>query len=171
MVIMLFECWGVPALENIQLEELDASLPLSGGKHRRILGGSDRKSLERNGTMRSRTEGLRGKIESFLFAFREYDVVVNIEAPENVGVAAMLPMASSGDAVKAIKTMPLMTVEEGLDMTRQVGDAGIGRRLIISWRSVESGMLYRQSSRSGVTNGYKSTTSVRRETLLRRPAL
>ena len=74
--------------------------------------------------LRPAIEGLGGKIESFYYAFGEYDIVAIVQCPDNVSAAAMSVMASSGGAVKAIRTTPLMTVEEGLEMMRKAGGAG-----------------------------------------------
>ena len=56
-------------------------------------------------------EPLRGKLESFNFAFGDDDVVAVIEMPDNVNAAAMsLAIAASG--LVRLKTTPLLTVEE-----------------------------------------------------------
>jgi uncharacterized protein with GYD domain len=56
-------------------------------------------------------EPLRGKLESFNFAFGDDDVVAVIDMPDNVNAAAMsLAIAASG--LVRLKTTPLLTVEE-----------------------------------------------------------
>ena len=56
-------------------------------------------------------EPMRGKLESFNFAFGGDDVVAVIEMPDNVNAAAMsLAIAASG--LVRLKTTPLLTVEE-----------------------------------------------------------
>ncbi len=56
-------------------------------------------------------EPLRGKIESFNFAFGDHDVVAVIDMPDNVNAAAIcLAVAASG--LVQLKTTPLLTVEE-----------------------------------------------------------
>jgi uncharacterized protein with GYD domain len=56
-------------------------------------------------------EPLRGKLESFNFAFGDDDVVAVIDMPDNVNAAAMsLAIAASG--LVQLKTTPLLTVEE-----------------------------------------------------------
>jgi uncharacterized protein with GYD domain len=56
-------------------------------------------------------EPLRGKLESFNFAFGGDDVVAVIDMPDNVNAAAMsLAIAASG--LVRLKTTPLLTVEE-----------------------------------------------------------
>jgi uncharacterized protein with GYD domain len=56
-------------------------------------------------------EPLRGKLESFNYAFGDDDVVAVIDMPDNVNAAAMcLAIAASG--LVRLKTTPLLTVEE-----------------------------------------------------------
>jgi|SRR5579864_1057596 len=56
-------------------------------------------------------EPLRGKLESFNYAFGGDDVVAVIDMPDNVHAAAMsLAIAASG--LVRLKTTPLLTVEE-----------------------------------------------------------
>jgi uncharacterized protein with GYD domain len=56
-------------------------------------------------------EPLRGKLESFNYAFGGDDVVAVIDMPDNVNAAAMsLAIAASG--LVRLKTTPLLTVEE-----------------------------------------------------------
>ena len=69
-------------------------------------------------------ESLGGKIESFYFAFGEYDVVGIGEFPDNTSVAAFSVAISAGGAVKSVKTTPLMTVEESMEMLRKASGSG-----------------------------------------------
>ncbi len=69
-------------------------------------------------------ERLGGKIEATYLAFGEYDVVLTVEFPDNVSAAALSLTVSAGGAVKAIKTTPLMTVEEGVEALKRAGGAG-----------------------------------------------
>ena len=63
------------------------------------------------------------KFESAYFAFGDYDIVAVIDAPDNVSAAALSLCFSAGGAVKAIKTTPLMTIDEGLEAMRKGKDA------------------------------------------------
>jgi len=55
----------------------------------------------------------------FYYSFGEYDVVVIVEAPNNVSVATLAMVVASGGAVKSLKTTILMTSQEGVEaMTR-----------------------------------------------------
>ena len=74
--------------------------------------------------LRPSVESLGGTFESFFYAFGEYDVVAIAEFPDNVSVGVFSVAAVAGGAVKAIKTTPLMTVFEGMEMMRKAGGAG-----------------------------------------------
>lgn len=74
--------------------------------------------------VRPAAERLGGKLETGWFAFGEYDVVAVLNMPDNVSAAAFSIAASAGGAVKAIKTTPLMTIEEGVEAMRKAGDTG-----------------------------------------------
>ena len=55
--------------------------------------------------------GLGGKVESIYYCFGKYDVIVIVEAPDNVSVAA-LAIAVSASGLVRIETTTLLTVEE-----------------------------------------------------------
>ena len=67
---------------------------------------------------------LGGDIEAAYFAFGEYDLVGIMNVPSNVEAAAFSLAATSGGAVKAIKTTPLMTIEEGLGAMKKAAASG-----------------------------------------------
>jgi uncharacterized protein with GYD domain len=69
-------------------------------------------------------ERLGGRFEGVYFAFGDYDIVAIVEAPDNVSAAAFSLAVSAGGAVKALKTTPLMTIEEGLAAMRKGAEAG-----------------------------------------------
>lgn len=58
---------------------------------------------------------LGGSIESGWMTFGDYDLLTICQMPDNVSAAALSMAVSSGGAVKAVKTTPLITIEEGLD--------------------------------------------------------
>ena len=58
--------------------------------------------------------------EGFL-AFGEYDVVLFIEAPDNVRAAAISMAVTAGGAIAHYKTTPLMTWDEGVEAMRIAG--------------------------------------------------
>lgn len=69
-------------------------------------------------------EGLGGRIECAYLAFGEYDVVLICDMPDNVSMAAFSLAASASGAGKAIKTTPLMTVEEGVETLQKASGTG-----------------------------------------------
>jgi uncharacterized protein with GYD domain len=69
-------------------------------------------------------EGLGGRITAAYFAFGEFDVVLIADYPDNVSAAAFSMAVTGGGAVKALRTRPLMTIDEGLQAMRKAGSAG-----------------------------------------------
>jgi uncharacterized protein with GYD domain len=69
-------------------------------------------------------ERLGGRLECAYLAFGEYDVIGIMEMPDNVSAAAFSLATSAGGALKAIKTTPLLTVEEGIAAMQQAAGAG-----------------------------------------------
>ncbi len=65
---------------------------------------------------------------SDLYAFGDYDVIALVEAPDNVSVAALSLAVTASGALTAIKTTPLMTVEEGMAAMRKGATASPGYR-------------------------------------------
>ncbi len=68
-------------------------------------------------------EALGGSLESTFYTFGEYDVVQIVQFPDNVSVAAHSMVVSAGGAVKAFKTTPLLTVEDGMEVV-SIANAG-----------------------------------------------
>jgi uncharacterized protein with GYD domain len=69
-------------------------------------------------------ERLGGYIERAYYAFGDYDVVLIIEMPDDVSAAAFSLAVSAGGAVKAIRTTPLLTIEEGIEAMKKAAGAG-----------------------------------------------
>ncbi len=65
---------------------------------------------------------LGGSIKGLWSAFGEYDAVAILELPDNTSAAAFSIAASSAGVVKAIKTTPLMSVEEGMEAMKKAGE-------------------------------------------------
>ena len=80
-----------------------------------------RDPLER---LRPVVEKLGGSIVGFWYAFGECDVVAIVQYPDNVSVAAASLVVSAGGAAKAMKTTPLMTIEEGLEAMKKAAESG-----------------------------------------------
>jgi uncharacterized protein with GYD domain len=64
-----------------------------------------------------------GRLESFFYCFGEYDIVAIAEFPDNETAAAGALVAAAGGAAKAIRTTPLLTVDEGLSAMRKASRA------------------------------------------------
>ena len=69
-------------------------------------------------------EKLGGTIESFYYAFGDYDLIGIMEMPENVSAAALSLTVTAGGGVKSIKTTPLMAVEEAVEAMKRAGGTG-----------------------------------------------
>ena len=69
-------------------------------------------------------EKLGGRIEGAWLTFGEYDTIVITQMPDNVSAAALSIAFSAGGALRASKTTPLMTAEEGLEAMRKAAGAG-----------------------------------------------
>jgi uncharacterized protein with GYD domain len=67
---------------------------------------------------------LGGSLVGTWLAFGEYDVVAILQLPDPVSAAALSLAASAGGAVRALKTTPLLTMEEGMAAMRQAAGAG-----------------------------------------------
>jgi uncharacterized protein with GYD domain len=69
------------------------------------------KASGRKAAVQAAMKTLKGKVESFYFALGADDVVVVVDAPDNIAVAALsLSVGSTG--LVNIRTTPLLTVEE-----------------------------------------------------------
>ncbi len=83
-----------------------------------------KKPQNRLDAVRPIIEKLGGKVEGGWFAFGEYDVVLVCQLPNNVNASAFSMAASAGGGVKAVKTTPLMTMEEAMEAMKKAGGAG-----------------------------------------------
>ena len=64
-------------------------------------------------------ERLGGSVVNGWFTFGDYDLLVICEMPDMVSAAALSMAISAGGAVKAVKTTPLLTMEDGLAAFQQ----------------------------------------------------
>jgi uncharacterized protein with GYD domain len=69
------------------------------------------KASGRKAAVQAAVKNLKGKVESLYFSFGSDDVVVIVEAPDNIAVAA-LSMTVGSTGLVNIRTTPLLTVEE-----------------------------------------------------------
>lgn len=74
--------------------------------------------------LRAMMEKVGAKLVSFYYSYGEYDVVLIVEAPDNVKASAGSLAAAAGGAIKSIKTTPLLTAEEGVEAMRLAGASG-----------------------------------------------
>ena len=82
--------------------------------------------LKEGGTKRRETvtqviEGMGGKLESFYYAFGDYDVVGVADMPDNVSSVAFSLMVNASGVINA-KTTVLLTPEEIDQATKKIGD-------------------------------------------------
>jgi len=69
-------------------------------------------------------EKLGGRLEHAWLAFGEYDIVVVVDVPGNTDAAAFAIAAAAGGGCKAIKTTPLLSIEEGIEAMRKAQTSG-----------------------------------------------
>ena len=67
---------------------------------------------------------LGGEIEGAWFCFGEYDTIVILRMPDNTAASAFAVAAAAGGAVKAIRTTPLLSIEEGMNALKKAAESG-----------------------------------------------
>ena len=77
---------------------------------------------DRTEAVRTLLQGIGGKLISYYFAFGDYDVVVLAELPDNGAAAATAIAVAAGGAIRAVKTTPLLSVQEGVEAMRKAGE-------------------------------------------------
>lgn len=83
-----------------------------------------KKPHNRFDAVRSVVERMGGRIEGGWMSFGDYDGVLIVEMPDNITAAAFSMAAVAGGALKASKTTPLMTFDEGVQAMKQAAEAG-----------------------------------------------
>ena len=81
---------------------------------------------DRAAAIRPLIERMGGKLESFDYAFGDYDVVVIAELPNNVAMASIAMAVGATGAASSFKTTVLMPMEEAVEAMRQA--SGVGYR-------------------------------------------
>jgi uncharacterized protein with GYD domain len=76
---------------------------------------------DRSIPIRELAQKLGGRLVDIYYCFGEYDVVVLVEAPDDVTASAIVLAAISPGHLKAIKTTKLLTVEETMEAMRKAG--------------------------------------------------
>ena len=80
--------------------------------------------VDRAAVIRQLVESVGGKLDTFDFAFGDYDVVIVGELPDNVTTAALSMAVSASGVAKAIKTTPLLSVDEAVEAMQKAGQVG-----------------------------------------------
>jgi len=73
-------------------------------------------------TVRQTIEELGGEVVDSWLTFGEYDAILISKLPDNVVATSFAMAAMAGGGLKAIKTMPLVTWEEGVEAMRRAQD-------------------------------------------------
>ena len=80
--------------------------------------------VNRLDAIRPAIEKLGGSIECGYFSFGEYDVVLIMQMPDNVSAAAFAFAIASGGAFKSHTTVPLISMEDGIEGLKKAGQIG-----------------------------------------------
>jgi uncharacterized protein with GYD domain len=68
-------------------------------------------------------ERLGARFESTYMAFGDYDIIFIMEAPDNLSAAGIGMVIMAGGAVRAYKTTPLLSIEDGIAAMRKGAEA------------------------------------------------
>ena len=77
---------------------------------------------DRSAAVSALAEALGGRIIAFYYSFGEYDGLIIGEYPDNNTAAVGALAGVSAGHLKAIKTVPLLSVEEATDVMRRTGE-------------------------------------------------
>ena len=77
----------------------------------------------RGEVVRKAVEGLGGKLTGAWLSFGDFDVVVLAELPDNVTAASLALAVGAGGSCKAIKTTPLLSIEQGTAALQKAGSS------------------------------------------------
>ena len=67
---------------------------------------------------------LGGKISGSWLSFGEHDLVMLVEMPDNISMAALALAAAAGGSLKSVKTTPLMSIADGLGALKKAATSG-----------------------------------------------
>ena len=81
---------------------------------------------DRSAALRTLVESAGGRIESMYYAFGDSDVVVIMEMPDDVSMAAMSMAVGASGAVTNLRTTVLIPISEGVEAARKA--AGMSYR-------------------------------------------
>lgn len=74
--------------------------------------------------IRPAVEKLGGKIDHGWLAFGEHDIVAILQMPDSVSAAALAMAFNAGGALKASKTTPLLSPEQGVEAMKKAATSG-----------------------------------------------
>lgn len=74
---------------------------------------------DRLAEVRQAIESLGGKLVGGWLTFGKYDVVLVLEMPDNVSAAAFSITTMAGGALRAARTTPMMTFDEGIEAMKK----------------------------------------------------
>jgi uncharacterized protein with GYD domain len=69
-------------------------------------------------------EGCRGSVTGCFYAFGDYDLVLLADFPGDEEAAAFSLAATAGGSLKAIKTTPLLSVDQGITAMKRAEEVG-----------------------------------------------
>ena len=70
---------------------------------------------DRGVALRRRVESIGGRVESHYYTFGDYDVIVIVEMPDNVTMAALSMAVGASGAVTKFSTTALIPISEGVE--------------------------------------------------------
>ncbi|WP_048051458.1 GYD domain-containing protein [Methanosarcina soligelidi] len=73
---------------------------------------------------RSLIEKVGGKLKGYWFALGDYDVVQIATLPDDESAVALSMAVMAGGAVKAFKTTPLLSMDEGIEAMKKASGLG-----------------------------------------------
>jgi uncharacterized protein with GYD domain len=79
---------------------------------------------DRRDAVKPAIEKLGGTLEHAWFALGECDVVLIASFPDNSGALSFSSALSAGGAVRAVKTIPLLNIAEGVDALKRAATCG-----------------------------------------------
>ena len=82
------------------------------------------KPQNRMAVVKKSVENLGGTFTGSWMSFGDYDLVMLLEMPNNVSAAALAIAAAAGGSLKAIKTTPLLTIEQAMSALKKAGKSG-----------------------------------------------
>ena len=78
---------------------------------------------DRSAAVRELTEAMGGRLIGWYLSFGDYDGVIIYEAPDNASAGVAALAAARGGHLRAIKTTPLFSAEESVELMRRAGGA------------------------------------------------